>query len=170
MSFRIPLFSFCTAALIVAGCSGARETGRSRTTPRKDVPADVRLTGARKIVVQEAKRWLGTPYCYGGVDGECFDCSGFVTNVFRKIGVPLPRSARDMYGVGEELSASAIRPADLVFFRNTAGPGITHVGIAIGARQFIHASSSRGVIMTSLDDAYYRKHYAGARRVIIDAR
>jgi cell wall-associated NlpC family hydrolase len=155
----------CLAALI-AGCSGSSHPDTRSIAGKKASSSETRITGGRKTVVQESKRWLGTPYCYGGEEGECFDCSGFVSRVYLKIGLKLPRSARDMYGVGESLSITALRPADLVFFRNTAGKGITHVGIYVGGRQFIHASSSRGVIITSLDDEYYRRHFAGARKMI----
>jgi cell wall-associated NlpC family hydrolase len=151
--------------LVVLGCSGTKDPSGVQRAGKKGAPSDIRLTGGRKAVIQESKRWLGTPYCYGGEDGECFDCSGFVSTVFHKIGMKLPRSARDMYSAGEAVSLSSIQPADLVFFKNTAGKGITHVGIFVGGGQFIHASSSRGVIITSLDDEYYRRHYAGARKM-----
>jgi cell wall-associated NlpC family hydrolase len=153
-------------AMVFIGCSGSGGSGSGGRSGKKPPPTDVRVSGGRKTVVQESKRWLGTPYCYGGEDGECFDCSGFVSRVFLTIGMKLPRSARDMYETGESVSTAALKPADLVFFKNTAGKGITHVGIYVGGRQFIHASSSRGVVISSLDDDYYRRHYAGARRML----
>lgn len=165
MPVRSSVWPIIIILTLFAGCSSS-----NRSTPGRNAgynrPADVRVTGNRKTIINESKKWLGTPYCYGGIDGECFDCSGFVSRVFLSVGFKLPRSARDMYDAGSAVSMSNIQPADLVFFKNTAGPGISHVGIFLGGRQFIHASSSRGVITTSLDDEYYVRHFAGVRKML----
>ena len=94
------------------------------------------------------------------------DCSGFVTQIYADAGVRLPRRARDMYGIGTPVQRGELKPGDLVFFKNTAGHGITHVGIYHGEERFIHASTSRGVVYSSLTEAYYDSHYAGARKVL----
>lgn len=71
-----------------------------------------------------------------------------------------------MYSVGRPVNRKSLREGDLVFFANTAGKGITHVGIYLSGAQFIHSSTTRGVIVSSLGDSYYARHYAGARRVL----
>jgi cell wall-associated NlpC family hydrolase len=117
-------------------------------------------------VVDAAYRWIGTPYRSGGTDRDGMDCSGFVTTVYQSIGRTLPRTARELFSEGRAIPLSTARPGDLVFFKNTAGRGITHVGIFTGAQEFLHSSTSKGVIVSRLDDEYYRKHYAGARRIL----
>lgn len=152
------------AAIIIAGCSASRPAGSSSGGKRANPPASV--NEARSRVVRECSNWLGKDYCSGGTGGDCFDCSGLVTRVFQTVGISLPRSASDMYEVGSSVKKSALLPGDLVFFRNTAGRGITHVGVYVGGSMFIHASTHRGVIRTLLADAYYVQHWAGARRII----
>ncbi len=86
--------------------------------------------------------------------------------VFKRVtGVTLPRTSQQQYTVGRPVAPGDIRPGDLVFFANTAGPGITHNGIALGDGRFIHArSEGYGTVITSLADPYWSRHYAGARR------
>ena len=112
-------------------------------------------------IVREAEKWLGTPYCYGGLDNHCTDCSGFVLQVFSTVGVVLPRTASDQFEYATNVNEDNMQPGDLVFFQH--GSGIAHVGIYVGNNEFIHASTSRGVVRQSLDDEYYRTTYAGCR-------
>jgi hypothetical protein len=108
---------------------------------------------------------MGIDYDYGGTTTSGFDCSGFTGYVFRKLGVDLPRSSREQFATGKKVARDNLRPGDLVFF-NTSGNGVSHVGIYVGENKFAHASSSRGVTITSLSDSYYVKRYIGARRVL----
>lgn len=112
-----------------------------------------------------AEEWLGTPYVYGGTSRNGTDCSGFVLNVFRKIDVPLPRTSREQADRGTAVGRENIQPGDLLFF-NTTGSGVSHVGIAIGKQKFIHASTSRGVIVSSLDEDYYGERFLFAKKVL----
>ena len=116
-------------------------------------------------VVATAKMYLGVPYKFGGTTPKGFDCSGFVAYVFERHGKHLPRAADEQYRVGRSISRAALRPGDLVFF-TTYAPGASHNGIYIGDGKFIHASSSRGVMISSLDDIYWKPRYIGARRVL----
>lgn len=163
-------FSVALLALL-AGCSGSVETTQSGRQPSRgtslsapELPANI-STG-RKAVVNESYTWLGTPYRYAGNTNRGIDCSGLVHAVFKKYKLTLPRRARDLFRKGRSVSRGNLLPADLVFFANTAGKGITHVGIYVGEDRFIHASTRAGVIISSLDDEYYSRHYAGARMVI----
>ncbi|MCU1384229.1 MAG: hypothetical protein JWL71_2926 [Acidobacteria bacterium] len=108
----------------------------------------------------------GTPYRNGGSDPQGFDCSGFTQYVFSQYGVPLPRAVREQYLVGKAIAAEELAPGDILFFSTTA-PGPSHVGIAIGGDQFVHAPSSTGVVRVEhLGSSYWSPRYLGARRVV----
>ena len=95
-----------------------------------------------------------------------FDCSGFVQYVFAQHGLALPREAHDQFRVGGKVDREAIRPGDLVFFETT-GQGASHVGIALGNDEFVHAPSSRGVVrIERYTSTYWDKRWLGARRVL----
>jgi cell wall-associated NlpC family hydrolase len=107
----------------------------------------------------------GTPYRNGGADPNGFDCSGFTQYVFAQYGLSLPRAVRDQYGVGTTVKPEDLAPGDILFFATT-GPGPSHVAIAIGGDQFVHAPSSTGVVRVEhLSSTYWSPRYLGARRV-----
>jgi len=107
----------------------------------------------------------GAPYRDGGTDPGGFDCSGFVQYVFEQHGVAMPRDVRRQFGVGASIDPNALEPGDLVFF-STVAPGASHVGIAIGGDQFVHAPSSRGVVRVErLSAEYWADRFVGARRI-----
>ena len=112
---------------------------------------------------------VGSPYRLGGTSPDTgLDCSGFVDHVFQQItGIKLPRDSRAISEATQSLDQSDLQPGDLVFF-NTLNRAFSHVGIYLGDDRFVHATSSRtGVVMVSnLNDRYWRKHFDGARRVI----
>jgi cell wall-associated NlpC family hydrolase len=117
-------------------------------------------------IIQTAEYYLGAPYVWGGASTSGFDCSGLIHFIFVAKGVNIPRVTEDQYNAGISVSQSQLKKGDLVFF-TTYKPGPSHVGIYIGNRQFIHASSGAGkVITSSLDNSYYASHYIGARRVL----
>ncbi|MBR9977921.1 MAG: C40 family peptidase [Bacteroidetes bacterium] len=159
--------------LLLAACSSAVETtagrgvkgGPGSTTAQRPVLPD-NLSAGRRAVIGESYDWLGAPYRYAGNSKRGVDCSGLVHAIFKKFDLVLPRRSRDMYGKGRAIKRAQLQPADLVFFANTAGKGISHVGIYVGNDRFIHASTRAGVIVSSLDDPYYTRHYAGARMII----
>lgn len=116
-------------------------------------------------IINLAMDYIGVPYLFGGTTPSAFDCSGYVQYVFAKAGISLPRTADVQYEVGTPLSITELIPGDLVFFQ-TYTYGASHVGIYVGDGNFIHASSSRGVTISSLNQAYYSSHYIGARRIV----
>ena len=122
----------------------------------------------RSVLMSRANSLRGTPYRFGSSGGGSFDCSGFTSYIFRKVGIRLPRSAAEQFTVGTKVASSGLRVGDLVFFRNTAGRrGISHVGIFNGKSSFIHASSGgHAVRIDSLNSGYYASHFAGGRRPI----
>jgi len=109
--------------------------------------------------VRIARRYLGTPYSYGGASPGGFDCSGFVMYVYGKLGVALPHHAASQYALGRAVAYSALRPGDLVFFS-----GLGHVGLYVGKGRFIDAPQSGDVVrVRPLADR--RDSYVGARRI-----
>lgn len=116
-------------------------------------------------LMNTAHRFIGTPYSFGGTSERGIDCSGFVMRVFMLHGIKLPRTADVQFNVGSPVKKGQEQSGDLVFFETyCAGP--SHVGIYLGEGNFIHASSSRGVTISSLSDKYYRGRYLGAKRVL----
>jgi cell wall-associated NlpC family hydrolase len=102
----------------------------------------------------------------GGSTPSGFDCSGFTYHVFRQHGVELPRLAAEQYGVGSAIDPDAIEPGDLLFF-TTVAPGASHVGLAIGSDEFVHAPSERGQVRVErLSSSYWSRRFLGARRVV----
>lgn len=122
--------------------------------------------GSRNKIVEEAKKYLGVPYLWGGSTPNGFDCSGYVQYVLKQAGISVPRTTEQQAQVGKYISKSALRPGDLVFLQNTYRAGISHVGIYIGNGQMIHASSSKGVTISHLSSSYYLEHYHSARQLI----
>lgn len=150
--------------------SAARRNERN-VTARRPVAKDkgrplVVASGAGDGLLAKANSYLGVRYRYGAASRSATDCSGFTTQVFRAQGVKLPRTAREQSGRGQKVSKGELKAGDLVFF-NTRGSRVSHVGIYKGGGQFIHASSGKGKVMvSSLNEGYYQRRFAGARRVI----
>lgn len=112
----------------------------------------------------------GTKYKYGGNTTSGFDCSGFVRYIFDKMGYELPRRSADQASEGTKVAKDDLVAGDLVFF-DTSGSNdgdITHVGIYVGDGKFAHASTSKGVIIDSLDSSYYKPRYVTARQILSD--
>jgi cell wall-associated NlpC family hydrolase len=108
--------------------------------------------------------WYGIPYKYGGGSKLGIDCSAFSSLFLSQVfNLNIPRTTKEQYAAGERIGQDELEQGDLVFF-NTIGR-ISHVGVYLGRHKFVHASSSNGVIISDLDEAYYEKRYAGARRI-----
>jgi len=119
--------------------------------------------------VRVAERYRGTPYVWGGESKNGFDCSGFIMRVMRDLGYrALPHSAAEQFNYGMPIARVNLKPGDIVFFANTYKRGVSHVGIYLGQRRFIHAANSRvGTIVSSIDEPKWVEHYAGARRLLL---
>lgn len=125
---------------------------------------------------------FGHPYKYGGTSiGKGIDCSFFTQTIFKGLGVALPRTSGEQFHMGKEVEKAALKAGDLLFFQKTyyskkrrgkkvkSVTRINHVGIYIGNGEFIHATTNtKRVTISRLDEAYFTKRFAGARRVLED--
>ncbi|RPD90757.1 hypothetical protein EGM88_15515 [Aureibaculum marinum] len=109
--------------------------------------------------------YKGVPYKYGGTDRRGFDCSGFVAKVYKDgLKTQLPRMTKDMATMGRKVSKNKLKPGDLVFFRPSRK--YRHVGIYLRDDIFIHSSTSKGIIKSSLNNSYWKKKYRYAKRIL----
>ena len=126
------------------------------------------ITGSQgRQIVSTAQTFMGVPYVFGGTTPSGFDCSGLVQYVFKMHGVTIPRLADEQYNLGRAAKPSQLTMGDLVFF-TTYTAGVSHCGIYVGDGKFLHASSSKGVKIDSLDNEYWKPRFVGARKVVID--
>jgi cell wall-associated NlpC family hydrolase len=112
-----------------------------------------------------ARSYLGTPYAWGGATHQGIDCSALMQNSYGENKVKIPRVSRDQWKTGT--TTEVLREGDLVFF-NTMGAGVSHVAMVVDAKnkKFIHASSSKGVMVADLNNKWFGQRYLGARRVV----
>ncbi|KAA0966834.1 NlpC/P60 family protein [Sporosarcina sp. ANT_H38] len=116
-------------------------------------------------ILQTATSLIGVKYSYGGNTTGGFDCSGYVSYVFKQHDINVSRTTTSMHASGTPVSKDDLETGDLVFF-NTSGKGVSHVGIYIGDGKFSHASTSKGVRVDKLSDPYYwGERYVGAKRI-----
>lgn len=153
--------------------SPARTTAqKSKKKPAKPA-ATPKASGDAALLLDEARKWIGTPYVWGGHGrGTGTDCSGFTMEVFNAATHTLiPRTAAAQCQASEKISRSKARPGDLLFFNTGKGntsQRITHVGIYMGDDKMIHASSSRGVIIADLNLPYWQRALVQVGRLLPD--
>jgi cell wall-associated NlpC family hydrolase len=165
-------------AVIASACASTGAVPRPFPTPGGPSPAGLAVPPTSSAsalgaggfdtyaLVGTALALRGTPYRNGGGDQSGFDCSGFTQFVFAQHGVSLPREVREQYRLGKPIGSRDLAAGDLVFFTTTE-PGASHVAIAIGGDEFVHAPSSSGVVRVEhLGTTYWSERYLGARRVI----
>jgi len=123
-----------------------------------------------EILIDEATKKIGTPYRSGGTSEKGFDCSGLMFTTFKEINMILPRSSRNMANIGLKVSKDEAKVGDLIFFATNRKRIISHVGMIteiIGNEiKFIHSSTSLGVIISSVKEAYYSKRFVQINRVL----
>jgi len=122
-----------------------------------EVEENAGSTISRNKIVENAQKYLGTPYVWAGSSPSGFDCSGFTSYVMKDFGKELSRRSEDQYNDGKKVKEKNVQKGDLIFFSN--GSGISHVGIFVSEKGqplvMIHASSSKGVIVTDIESSEY---------------
>ena len=170
------------SALVIISCGSSKKVVVKREIPTKTVAKVANLkklesnySGKNSAEVNEllkdAQKYLGAPYKYAGNTSSGFDCSGLVCKVFDENSTKLPRRSEDQSSQGKSISIKEAKPGDLVFFATSGGSRVTHVGIVHdigndGEVKFIHSSTSKGVIISSLNEKYWNNAYLFARRVL----
>jgi hypothetical protein len=136
----------------------------------KDVPA-VNIIKA-DYLIRKASEHLGTRYRSGGTTDAGFDCSGLMYATFQNVDMTLPRSSQEMANYGVRISRSQAQKGDLIFFATFGGRRVSHVGMVTevvdGVIKFIHSSTGSGVIVSSLNEAYYARTYVQINRVLTE--
>ena len=127
-----------------------------------DVPVEALNNAALLSYMDE---WYGTPYHYGGLNKNGIDCSAFSAGLMCMVfGVIIPRTVKEQYKADRHIRRRDLKEGDLVFFNTKKG--VSHVGVYLLNNKFIHASTNNGVMISDLDDYYFKKRYLGARRVV----
>jgi len=164
------LLGVAAAVWFVAGCAGAPP--RAATDPARPAVEPAALPAATvseppaedlfvRRIVEEARGFLGAPYRLGGAEPAGMDCSGLVSLVFSRAGVATPRTALAQQQAAMRIELDELQPGDVVFFR-LPDP---HVGVYLGAGEFIHApGSGRTVAIAKLDEPYFLLGFAGGGR------
>lgn len=147
----------------LASCRSTKGASENRQKHKSDITVNKGKTGGmRGKVVDEAMSWLGTPYAYAQCDKKKgTDCSGMVMSVFEKVaGWKLPRNSAKQAEFCSPLKKENVRMGDLAFFATGKDPDrISHVGIMIDEENFIHASTSKGVVVSKITTPYYIKTF-----------
>lgn len=170
---------FLVAFVIIYGCRHKKQT--QSTNNSNNQTKEHHLNSSKIAIVQDKlnierreveksklfsfiTEWYGTPYKYGGCDKNGTDCSCFTHLLFKQVyNRTIERSSGDMYKTCEKIKRSHLKEGDLVFFV-TNGKGVSHVGVFLRDEKFVHASTSKGVMISSLTEAYFEKTFYGAGR------
>lgn len=150
------------AAALLSGCSSYRPV--TETPPQQPQLDLSNPDWVKEILYAQYGEWRSVKYKSGGLSKKGVDCSGFVFLTYdSRFSIKLPRSTDEQVSVGSEIPQSKLVPGDLVFFRT--GKTTRHVGIFIEDRKFVHASTEKGVMISSLDDQYWARAYWKSVRI-----
>lgn len=160
---------------IMASCRSSRKVSMSKkrhySYRKKTRPSNSKSVTLADKVVWTAVTYKGVPYKYGGTTTKGMDCSGLIHTSFKARKVALPRTSRQMFALGHDITLGEVRRGDLLFFKTIKNSdGINHVGLVTAVKKndikFIHATSSKGVIISSLKQYYWKKTFFAAKRVL----
>ena len=163
-------------SLFFASCKSSKRvvTKKSRTaktTTKRNSSPSASTSKTIVNIIDYAKTFEGTRYKYGGTTKKGMDCSGLVVTAFKKENILLPRTTADLSKRGDWIDVKKVKEGDLLFFATKKNNRkVNHVGIVTSSRpghiEFIHASSSRGVMISNLAERYWYQAYVQARRVL----
>lgn len=172
------LLCILSFAVLVTSCGSSKTVVNN--TPTKNTTVGLKtleshysgkISQNRSKLLKSAEKYLGVPYKYGGNTSSGFDCSGFTVKVFSENEFSLPRRSADQANSGDKISIEKVKPGDLLFFATSGGSQVSHVGIVHeigndGEVKFIHASTSKGVIISSLNEKYWNRTFLHAQQVL----
>jgi cell wall-associated NlpC family hydrolase len=159
-------------SVLATSCSAAQKQPPAVSPdPRLAVKTADRpqVNSVEQRILDQYQRWKGTRHRLGGTGSQGIDCSGFITAVYRDaFNINLPRTTQAQVHKGKSVSLNELKPGDLVFFKP---PGyLRHVGIYLNRSKFVHASKSKGVTISKIDEYYWGKYFWTAKRIIPDSK
>lgn len=160
--------------ILVVSCASHQSVNRSEKAYGSSLKSkSFRNENSHKVnkIISDAESYLGVPYKFGGMTYSGFDCSGFVSKVFSENNIQLTRRTVDQAKEGSPVHISEVKSGDLLLFATSSGRNISHIGIVHtiendGEIKFIHASTSKGVIISSLNEKYWNNAFLFARRIL----
>jgi cell wall-associated NlpC family hydrolase len=157
-------------SLVIGPSRSAAHASHAPAAPPPEPP--LAIAGNAADIVRTALGVLGTPYVWGGSAANGFDCSGLVQWAYDQHSIRLPRTSREQANAGALVTPvlDALQPGDILLFAAQPGGGVTHVGLYVGERKFIH-SANNGVRLSRLeaqdpDGAWWVGRWVGARRIV----
>ncbi|WP_442780871.1 C40 family peptidase [Chryseobacterium sp. SL1] len=169
--FFVFIISCGSSKNVVKKTPVTKTVAKSENLRKLDSRFDGKISKSINELLKDAEKYLGAPYKFGGNTSSGFDCSGFTVKVFEENDFKLPRRSADQAEAGYQIDIKDVKPGDLLFFATAGGSRVSHVGIvhdigSDGEVKFIHASTSKGVIISSLNETYWNKAYLHAQRVL----
>lgn len=178
MKALLKFFLCCLCAFYFISCKHKQVVTKSSPAPDKTevIKSSVKKQYAEKLGVSESDikndklyrfidDWYGVTYKYGGKDKAGIDCSGLTAALYLKVFTKtISSNTRDLVGEVKKISESDLKEGDLVFF-NTNGKSISHVGVYLQNHKFVHASTKKGVMVSDMNEAYFKKTYVMSGRV-----
>jgi cell wall-associated NlpC family hydrolase len=160
------LVSIILAIISIWGCSATPSKINYRPKTAENSIVNLNTDKVVELLYKQFNHWKGTKYHFGGLSKKGIDCSGFVYITFKsQFGINLPRSTKLLSKIGLEISKSKLSPGDLVFFKTKK---LTrHVGIYVEHGKFLHVSTKKGVIISQLNNTYWKSNFWMARRIKI---
>lgn len=159
---------FLNNIICVACCAGiALSASQASATQNQDISSFPTIDFSEQQFVDEVKKYLGIPYRLGGTTKKGMDCSGFTRIVYdRLLGLDLPKNSTGQFRFAEmeKVDSGDLQTGDLIFFGNSKKKQVSHVGVYLSDGQFIHASSSQGITVSSLENRYWKKRFVGSKR------
>jgi cell wall-associated NlpC family hydrolase len=161
-------------SFFVLSCGSSKKTSTNRTAKTKTTKTRAskkRTASKSNAIIATALKYEGTRYKYGGTTKKGMDCSGLTYTAFKANQVELPRVSYEQAKRGKRINKSAVKKGDLLFFiTNKNKKRINHVGLVVetkkGVIKFIHSTTSKGVLISSLNERYWKSAFAEARRVL----
>ena len=160
--------------LLSCSISSCKSSKRISDTSKRVEISSTENTSTNRLannIIKNAETYNGVRYKYGGTTKKGMDCSGLIYVAFKSEHIVLPRVSRDMAKKGVHIKLNEVKKGDLLFFKtNKKGKGINHVGLVVtlkrGFIEFIHSTTSKGVITSSLTEQYWKAAFIEARRVL----